>query len=258
MPGRACCGCCVRTGCDGRGRGPPSIPGVVGRGGEYGCRICPGAPGRPAPAPGLAPGVAGFAVAPGDCGAGGWTMRGCETCGRLAGVNGRAGCGALPGSSIRSRIVGGTKRPAGCAGVGACAAIGGASTTGAGSSIGAASSSTGAGGGGGGSSTTTSGTGTTGGAGSGSGAGGGTTATGGGGSMACGSGAGDGGASGGATASADGDVAGLTILTRRGGPRTGAVGFAGSGFFGAGAFFAPLAGTGCSANMSPLGSEMLR
>jgi hypothetical protein len=46
MPGRACCGCCVRTGCDGRGRGPPSIPGVVGRGGEYGCRICPGAPGR--------------------------------------------------------------------------------------------------------------------------------------------------------------------------------------------------------------------
>ena len=256
MPGRACCGCCVRTGCDGRGRGPPSIPGVVGRGGEYGCRICPGAPGRPAPA-GFAPGVAGFAVAPGGGDAGGWTMRGCETGGRLAGVNGRAGCGALPGSSMRRRIVGGTKRPAGCAGAGACAAIGGVST-GTGSSIGAASSSIGAGGGGGGSSTTTSGTGTTGGAGSGSGAGGGTTATGGGGSMTCGSGAGGGGATGGATASADGDAAGLTILTRRGGPRTGAVGFAGSGFFGAGAFFAPLAGTGCSANMSPLGSEMLR
>ena len=76
--------------------------------------------------------------------------------------------------------------------------------------------------------------------------------------MTCGSGAGDGGAAGGATASADGDAAGLTILTRRGGPRTGAVGFAGSGFFGAGAFFPLLAGTGCSANISPLGSEMLR
>ena len=54
-------------------------------------------------------------------------------------------------------------------------------------------------------------------------------------------------------------VAGLTVLTRRGGPKTGAVGFGGSAFFGAGAFFAPpLAGTGCSANMSPPGREMLR
>src|SRR5262245_36001460 len=112
MPGRACCGCCVRTGCDGSGRGPPSMPGVVGRGGEYGCRICPGAPGRPGP-PGFAPGAPGFAVAPGGCAAGGCTMRGCDTCGRFAGVSGRAGCGTLPGSSMRSRIVGGTKRPDG-------------------------------------------------------------------------------------------------------------------------------------------------
>src|SRR6188472_1027747 len=98
MPGRGCPGCCVRTGCDGRGRGPPSMPGVVGRGGEYGCRICPGAPGRAPPVPGFAPGDAGLAVAPGGCAGGGWTIRGWETCGRLAGVNGRAGCGALPGS----------------------------------------------------------------------------------------------------------------------------------------------------------------
>ena len=47
MPGRACPGCCVRIGCDGSGRGPPSMPGVVGRGGGgYGGRGWPGAPGR--------------------------------------------------------------------------------------------------------------------------------------------------------------------------------------------------------------------
>jgi len=89
------------------------MPGVVGRGGEYGCRNCPGAPGRVAPAPGFAPGVAGFAVAPAACGAGGWSIRGCETSGRFAGVSGRAGCGTLPGSSMRKRIVGGTNRPDG-------------------------------------------------------------------------------------------------------------------------------------------------
>ena len=53
----------------------------------------------------------GFAPAAG--GAGGCTMRGCVTCGRFAGASGRAGCGVLPGSSMRSRIVGGTNRPAG-------------------------------------------------------------------------------------------------------------------------------------------------
>ena len=80
-----------------------------------------------------------------------------------------------------------------------------------------------------------------------------------------GSGAGGGGGGGGGATGSDGPgmvaaAAGLTVLTRRGGPSTGAVGFGGSAFFGAGAFFAPppLAGAGCSANMSPLGSEMLR
>ena len=49
------------------------------------------------------------------------------------------------------------------------------------------------------------------------------------------------------------------VLTRRGGPRTGAAGFGGSAFFGAAVFFAPpFAGAGVSANMSPLGSEMPR
>ena len=47
MPGRACPGCCVRIGCDGSGRGPPSMPGSSGRGGGgYGGRRAPGAPGR--------------------------------------------------------------------------------------------------------------------------------------------------------------------------------------------------------------------
>jgi len=74
IPGRAWPGC-VRTGCEGSGRGPPSIPGVVGRGGG-GNPGRPGAPGRAA-APGRVapPGVAGRAPADG-CAAGGWTMRG--------------------------------------------------------------------------------------------------------------------------------------------------------------------------------------
>ena len=59
-------------------------------------------------------GVAGLAPAAG--GAGGCTMRGCVTCGRFAGASGRAGCGVLPGSSMRSRIVGGTNRPEGADG----------------------------------------------------------------------------------------------------------------------------------------------
>ena len=52
---------------------------------------------------------------------------------------------------------------------------------------------------------------------------------------------------------------GLIVLTRRGGPSTGAVGFGGSAFFGEAVFFAPpFGGAGVSANMSPPGSEMLR
>jgi len=53
-------------------------------------------------------------------------------------------------------------------------------------------------------------------------------------------------------------AAGLTVLTRRGGPSTGAAGFGGSGFLAAGAFFPPFAGAGCSANMSPPGREIPR
>jgi hypothetical protein len=194
-------------------------------------------------------------------------MRGCVTGGRLAGARGRAGCGVLPGSSIRSRIVGGTKRP-----VGGSGAVGAAAATGTGGSSSGGSSTTG------GSSTATevSGTVTTGGASSTSTGGGGSTSTvggGGGGGVATvatgtrtstgsGSTAGAGGG-GGVGATPTGAVAsvagcGLTVLTRRGGPRTGAVGFGGSTFLGAGAFLAVLAGTACSANMSPPGSEMLR
>ena len=56
-----------------------------------------------------------------------------------------------------------------------------------------------------------------------------------------------------------GGCSGLIVLTRRGGPSTGAVCFGGSGFFGAAAFFAPgFGGAAVSANMSPLGSEMPR
>ena len=64
--------------------------------------------------------------------------------------------------------------------------------------------------------------------------------------------------SGSVSGSTDG-AAGLTTLTSRGGPRTGAAGFGGSAFFATGAFLAPpFAGAGCSANMSPPGSEMPR
>jgi hypothetical protein len=56
----------------------------------------------------------------------------------------------------------------------------------------------------------------------------------------------------------DRGVAGLTTLTRRGGPEHGAAGFGGSAFLATGAFFPPFAGTGCSANMSPPGSDTLR
>jgi hypothetical protein len=58
-------------------------------------------------------------------------------------------------------------------------------------------------------------------------------------------------------ASTVGTATGFTVLTRRGGGNTGAVGFAGSAAFFGGVPFLPL-GTGVSAKMSPLGSEMFR
>jgi hypothetical protein len=193
--------------------------------------------------------AAGFVPAAG--GAGGCTILGCVTGGRFAGASGRAGCGILPGSSIRRRIVGGTNRP-----VGGSGAVGDVAATGSGDSS-IVSSTTG------GSSTGgASGTITTGGASSISTGGGGSISTTGGGATTAagtstGSSTGGGGAAMGAATSAG--ACGLTVLIRRGGPRTGAAGFGGSAFFGAGAFFAVvLDGTTCSANMSPPGSEMLR
>ena len=255
-PGRANAGCCVRTGCDGSGRGPPNMPGVVGRGGAYGARgAWPAPPGRVGDGVRPVAGVAGLAPAAG--GVGGCTIRGCVTCGRFAGASGRAGCGVLPGSSMRSRIVGGTNRPDGPDGgatdAAAATGVGGSSivssTTG-GSSIwgGSGTITTG-----GASSTTTGGGGST----SITGGGAATTATGTS-TGSCSTSGGGGGAAAGAAVSAG--TCGLSVLTRRGGPRTGAAGLAGSAFFGAGAFFAVvLAGmTPCSANMSPPGSEMLR
>ena len=231
--------------------------GVVGRGGVYAGRGGCAAPGREG-ADGRA--VAGFADAAGGVGGGGCTMRGCVTCGRLAGASGRAGCGVLPGSSMRSRIVGGTNRPAGGGGAGAG---GGAAATGAGGSS-TVSSTTGGSSTGGASGTITIGgassTSTVGGGSPSTTGGGGTTATGTS-TGSCSTTGGDGGGGGGATAvtvSAAG-ACGLTVFTRRGGPRTGAAGLGGSAFFGVGAFLAVLfAGTACSANMSPLGSEILR
>ncbi len=63
-----------------------------------------------------------------------------------------------------------------------------------------------------------------------------------------------------ATGASGAGAAGLIVLTRRGGPSTGAAGFGGSAAFLAGdAFFPPFAGgAGVSANMSPPGSATLR
>jgi hypothetical protein len=149
-----------------------------------------------------------------------------------------------PGSSIRSRSVGGTKRPGGVTGSaggggsatrrGSGAATGGSGITGGGSTTtatgGAAGSAATEGAATGGSSTCCS-----------------ATTTGRGSSASTGGGAGVG-----------GGACGLIVLTRRGGPKTGAVGFGGSAFLTAVAFFPPFAGAGTSANMSPLGSAMLR
>ena len=156
-------------------------------------------------------------------------------------MRGRAGLTGRPGSSIRSRSVGGTKRPGAVIG----STGGGASSTRGGS--GAAGSGTAGGG-----STTTA----TGGAAGAAATGGAAT---GGSSTRCSATAGTGsGASSGGGAGVGGGAWGLIVLTRRGGPKTGAVGFGGSAFLTAVVFFPPFAGAGTSANMSPLGSAMLR
>src|SRR5262245_54590378 len=112
-PGRATVpGCCVRTGCEGSGRGPPGVglllgPGYAGRGGSGG-RADGGAPGRAAAgAPAAAAGraVAGAAAGRSTRGCGRGTTRG-------AGVVGSGGVGVVGRcSSMRRRIVGGTTRP---------------------------------------------------------------------------------------------------------------------------------------------------
>src|SRR4029453_4060739 len=126
MPGRACCGWCVRTGCDGRGRGPPSIPGVVGRGGEYGCRICPGAPGRPPPAPRFSPGVARFAVPPPAGAAGQGEPSGSLTTPSGTGPTGGAGSGSGAGGATTATGGGGSMTcGSGAGGGGASGGVGG-------------------------------------------------------------------------------------------------------------------------------------
>jgi hypothetical protein len=144
---------------------------------------------------------------------------------------------------MRSRSVGGTNRPGAVVGSGGS---GGSSTRG---GSGAAAGSGTAGGGG---SATTVAAGATGSAATGGAATGGS-------SIRCSATAGtDSGASTGAGAGVGAGAGGLIVLTRRGGPSTGAVGLGGSAFFVAAVFFPPLAGAGTSANISPLGSAMLR
>ena len=158
-------------------------------------------------------------------------------------MRGRAGFTGRPGSSMRSRSVGGTKRPGGVIG----------STGGGGSSTRGGSGAAGSGTAGGGSTTTA-----TGGAAGAAATGGAST---GGSSTRCSATAGTGSgasASSGGGAGVGGGAWGRIVLTRRGGPKTGAVGFGGSAFLTAVVFFPPFAGAGTSANMSPLGSAMLR
>ena len=99
-PGRCGMPPAGRTGCDGSGRGPPSIAAVLlwsGRGWPNGRCPC---------------GRARLPVAAcGGRGDGGTTRGGCGTSWRF-GCSGGALGGALPGSSTRRRMLGGTKRPA--------------------------------------------------------------------------------------------------------------------------------------------------
>lgn len=234
MPGGLCG---ARTGGVGRGRGPPG--GVCGRIGGYEGR---GGAGRVEMPPGP-PGLARLPVAGGSgaVGRGGTTLsdgRRRDGAGRV-GIAGTAEVPGAFGSSILSRMLGGTIRPGGGAIRGAGAGGGAAAMGAAGCTVGGADS--------GGSSIT----------GAGSGA------------CACATGAGSstgsstsiGAASSWGSSSAtepwsstDG-AAGLTVFTKRGGARVGGAGFTGSPFFAASAgFFALLLATGPSANMSPPGS----
>jgi hypothetical protein len=108
------------------------MPGVVGRGGGAYAGRGPPAPDRGVPgvAERAPAGVVGF----GGVAGGGCTIRGCDTTGRFAGVNGLAGCVGLPGSSMRNRIVGGTTR----GGAGGGSGGGGSTTGGRGCATGAA------------------------------------------------------------------------------------------------------------------------
>jgi len=120
IPGRGGTGGCVRTGCDGSGRGPPGVcrgadGGYVGRGGGTTDGRAAGCDGRAAAAPAGAADPAAAPVA-GRAAAGmaGRSVLGAAGRGttRGAGVVGRGGVGVVGRcSSIRSRSVGGTMRP---------------------------------------------------------------------------------------------------------------------------------------------------
>ena len=162
--------------------------------------------------------------------AGGTTRGGCGTTWRL-GCSGGALGGALPGSSTRSRMLGGTKRPDfSRTASGMSAAAGSAASIGAvGSAMGGASAA-------GAAAIGVSNDGASGGASTG----------------------------GGAASSTLGASAGLAFLIRRGGPSVGAAGLGGSGA-GAAAPFLPGAAlpfaavlTACSEKMSPFGRVMPR
>src|SRR5437764_12613836 len=153
-------GCCVRIGCDGSGRGPPT--GACGRGPEYGGRTpaappgraasgcaggrAPGAPVCPAAPPAAGRGAVGIAGRAEGRGAPGRTTRGAPAVGS-GGVGAVGRC-----SSMRRRSVGGTTRPAagGLGAAGGASAGGGAvgcgCTCAAGCEAGAAATGAGAGG----------------------------------------------------------------------------------------------------------------
>ena len=224
------------TGCDGNGRGPPIIAGVVPAAGRaadgYDGRADPGGDGR-------------FCVgAAGRAGAAGAGLGGCGTTMRR-GCNGGALGGAWPGSSTRRRMLGGTNLPA--AGLGLAATAGGSSgALGASGGAGCVGSSTGASGasatGAGGADSTTGG-----------GGGGGASTTGSGSTAAAAASAGA------STGAGAGGIGGLTVLIRRGGGSVGADGFGGSADFLALAAPAFLTGlTAASEKMSPFGSSMPR
>jgi len=117
MPGRGAIPGCVRTGCDGSGRGPPgvclgAVGGYDGRGGGIPGRA-PGCAGRGAAAPACTAAPAG---ADGRAAAGiaGRSLFGAAGRGAVRGAGdvGSGGVGVVGRcSSIRRRSVGGTTRP---------------------------------------------------------------------------------------------------------------------------------------------------